>query len=237
MKNDRNIFFKMLSTIQFHIVCCLVFLSNIREKIAIFNILTSCGKNGACRLTQMALQKSASPMIINVDHWRFVKFFSILNMMMMFWKLFRILICYDRHFVSISFFFLLFISRQMSLIKWTKQLIILTHVCDADENVRFDSFLQRSFQHSLGHTKFNWLISLFFYYSLYFRTQTNWKWLRILGQFMDVVIFLFVFVPFHGCINGLLLIFIITFNDGKYKKKNRMKEHPSVLLRWIGFLI
>lgn len=37
-------------------------------------ILASCGKNGACKLTQMALQKSASPIMISVDHWRFVKF-------------------------------------------------------------------------------------------------------------------------------------------------------------------
>lgn len=30
--------------------------------------LTSCGKNGACKLTQMALQKSASPIMTRVDH-------------------------------------------------------------------------------------------------------------------------------------------------------------------------
>lgn len=32
------------------------------------NILTSCGKNGACKETQIALQKSANPIMINVDH-------------------------------------------------------------------------------------------------------------------------------------------------------------------------
>lgn len=37
-------------------------------------LLTSGGKKGACKLTQIALPKSASPMMINVSHWRFVKF-------------------------------------------------------------------------------------------------------------------------------------------------------------------
>lgn len=43
--------------------------------------LTSFGKNGACKLTQIALQKSASPIMINVDHWRLVNFGSRLRIL------------------------------------------------------------------------------------------------------------------------------------------------------------
>lgn len=36
--------------------------------------LTSCGKNGACKLTQIALQKSANPITKSVNHCLLVKF-------------------------------------------------------------------------------------------------------------------------------------------------------------------
>lgn len=35
--------------------------------------ITSFGKNGACKLTQIALQKSANPIIMSVNHCRLVK--------------------------------------------------------------------------------------------------------------------------------------------------------------------
>lgn len=53
-------------------------------------ILTSCGKNGACKLTQIALQKSARPIMISVDHWRLVKFGSQLRILL--WSVFRTLL-------------------------------------------------------------------------------------------------------------------------------------------------
>lgn len=64
--NQKPIF----SSIENGIVC------ETREKNDVADVLffmnhqklTSCGKKGACKLTQMALPKSASPIMINVNH-------------------------------------------------------------------------------------------------------------------------------------------------------------------------
>lgn len=73
---------------QWKSVCC-----------SMIKLFTSFGKNGACKLTQMALQKSANPIMINVDHWRFVNLGNRL----------RILVSLISHF---------FIHKSRFPIKW-----------------------------------------------------------------------------------------------------------------------
>lgn len=48
--------------------------TNKKLNCKLFSIRTSCGKNGACKLTQIALQKSANPITKSVNHCLLVKF-------------------------------------------------------------------------------------------------------------------------------------------------------------------
>lgn len=54
---------------------------------------TSCGKKGACKLTQIALPKSARPIMISVNHWRLVNFGNKLRILTLSMYLSLALVC------------------------------------------------------------------------------------------------------------------------------------------------